>query len=91
MNTDERGSRELVTYRIDDSEGMVESIITAFRSIDFETEKQRTVLNDWVNCDSLDELYWDRNDSLRVSTTVWTHPVTITRDAVTIYPATTET
>ncbi len=91
MSLQERSIEELITYRIDEGEGVAESIVSAFRSIDFRTESQPTVLNDWINCDCLDELGWDENESLRVSTTIWSHPIRITPDAVTIYPARTDT
>lgn len=78
-------SRKLVTYRIDDDEHVVEAIVDAFGSTDVEPYDRETVLEDWVNCETLGEMRWESNERLRVSTEIWGHPTTITADTVTIY------
>ena len=78
---------EVITYQISDRESVVGAITTAFKRINTEVYDKETILDDWVNCDCLNEMNWDSNEPLTISTEIWNHPTTITADTVTIYEA----
>lgn len=79
---------EVITYRISDRESVVEAISTAFERINTEVYDKETILNDWIDCDCFNEMNWNSNEALTISTEIWNHPTMITANTVTIYETT---
>lgn len=77
----------LITYEWSSQNSFVESLVFAFESIDYNLDAADTVLYDWIDCNALTQLDWEKHTSLFISTIIWDHQVDITSDKITIYPS----
>lgn len=75
----------LVSHSLERQEEIGEAIVNAFHALDIDVFKKPTQLNDWINTDAFDDLSWDSDRPLYLSTRIWDRQVVISGDEVRIY------
>ncbi|MFB6252164.1 MAG: hypothetical protein ABEI27_10865 [Halobellus sp.] len=82
-------SDPVATYARTGNEDGANAIVAAFSEGPLNgISTEDSTLYEWIDPDAVDSLLESASSEVKLSTTIWDHPVVITRDAVEIYAQT---
>lgn len=85
LQLNERDLRLVVSYSVESDEEMTEAVVGAFIEAGIDVFSESTTLMDWINPDVLENLEWNADQPLYLSTLIWDYRVVITAEEVRIY------
>jgi predicted ATP-grasp superfamily ATP-dependent carboligase len=76
---------ELISYHVDEGDGVLEALIDAFNAIDVDVYEMETTVDDWTSSCPIETIDWDADEPYRISTVIWDHPTVVTSDEIRIF------
>lgn len=78
---------KVATYDLDEGELIMDGLTEAFTAVGYDLAEKEPPLIDYIDPHVVDKLQAQGSDYCLV-TSIWQHPVSITRDRITVYEAT---